>query len=147
MAADALAPFTPRPSAAMVLTISEWTSPCLPLGRISTTCAISVLRNYEKCRYIFFLAKINLVPVGGWSNIKMPSYQYRKSPCGDKMIFWLSYLHNEISCNGKTNSLYWIGSQNSFGCVTMLYYTVVTCMSWHVVTACMFDQHRWVRNQ
>ena len=45
---------------------------------------------------------------GGWFNIKMPSYQYRKSHCGDKMIFRPSYLHNGISYTGKTTSLYWI---------------------------------------
>ena len=45
---------------------------------------------------------------GGWFNIKMPSYQYRKSHCGDKTIFRPSYLHNGISYTGKTTSLYWI---------------------------------------
>ena len=44
----------------------------------------------------------------GWFNIKMPSYQYRKSHCGDKTIFRPSYLHNGISYTGKTTSLYWI---------------------------------------
>ena len=32
---------------------------------------------------------------GPWFNIKMSSYQYRKSNCGDKAILWSSYLHNE----------------------------------------------------
>ena len=32
----------------------------------------------------------------GWLNIKMPSYEYRKSHCGDKMILQLSYLHNGV---------------------------------------------------
>ena len=41
-------------------------------------------------------------------NIKMISYQYRKSHCGDKMILWPSYLHNGISYTGKMTSLYWI---------------------------------------
>ena len=44
----------------------------------------------------------------GWFNIKMPSYQYRKSWCGEKMILRPSYLHNGISHNGKMISLYWI---------------------------------------
>ena len=39
-------------------------------------------------------------------NIKMTSYQYRKSHCGDKMILWPSYLHNGISYTGKMTSLY-----------------------------------------
>ena len=38
-------------------------------------------------------------------NIKMSSYQYRKSHCGDKRS---SYLHNRISYTGKISSLYWI---------------------------------------
>ena len=45
---------------------------------------------------------------GGWFNIKMPSYEYMKSHCGDKAILRPSYLHNGISCTGKKTSLYWI---------------------------------------
>ena len=45
---------------------------------------------------------------GPWFNIKMTSYQYRKSHCGDKTILRPSYLHNGISYTGKMPSLYWI---------------------------------------
>ena len=45
---------------------------------------------------------------GGWINIKMPSYQFRKCHCGDKTILWTSYLHNGICYTGKMTSLYWI---------------------------------------
>ena len=45
---------------------------------------------------------------GPWFNIKMLSYQYRKSHCGDKTILRPSYLHNGISYTGKMVSLYWI---------------------------------------
>ena len=45
---------------------------------------------------------------GPWFNIKMSSYQYWKSHCGDKTIWHPSYLHNGISYTGKTASLYWI---------------------------------------
>ena len=45
---------------------------------------------------------------GAWINIKIPSYQYRKSHCGDKTILRPSYLHNGISNTGKMLSLYWI---------------------------------------
>ena len=45
----------------------------------------------------------------------MPSYQYRKSCCGDKTILRPSYLHNGISYTGKTESLYWIRDQ----CLTL----------------------------
>ena len=40
-------------------------------------------------------------------NIKVPSYQYRKSHCGDKTVVRSSYLHNGISYTGKMTSLYW----------------------------------------
>ena len=39
--------------------------------------------------------------------IKMSSYQYRKSLCGDKVVR-SSYLHIVISFTGKMSSLYWI---------------------------------------
>ena len=52
-----------------------------------------------------------------WFNIKMSSYQYRKSHYGDKTI--PSYLHNEISYSGMKTSLYWIGAQ------TLLY--IIPC--------------------
>ena len=41
-------------------------------------------------------------------NIKMSSYQYRKSYCGDQMVVRSAYLHNGISYTGKMTSLYWI---------------------------------------
>ena len=47
---------------------------------------------------------------GGWFNKKIPSYQHRKSDCGEKTILWPSYFHNRISYTGKT-SLYWIRAQ------------------------------------
>ena len=48
---------------------------------------------------------------GPWFNIKMPSYQYRKSHCGDKSVVRSSYLHNGISYAGKMAYSYWITSQ------------------------------------
>ena len=41
-------------------------------------------------------------------NIKMSSYQYRKSHCGDETVIRSSYLHNEIFYTGKISSQYWI---------------------------------------
>ena len=38
----------------------------------------------------------------------MSSHQYRKSHFGDKTVVRSSYLHNGISCTGKTTYLYWI---------------------------------------
>ena len=50
---------------------------------------------------------------GAWFNIKMPSYQYRKSHCEDKTILRPSYLHNGIFYTGKMTSLYWIRDQGA----------------------------------
>ena len=48
---------------------------------------------------------------GPWFNIKMSSYQYRKSHCGNKTVVRSSYLHNGISYTAKMTSLYWFGPQ------------------------------------
>ena len=53
---------------------------------------------------------------GARFNIKMLSYQYRKSHCGDKTVVRSSYLHNGISYTGKMSSLYWIGAQIGMPC-------------------------------
>ena len=37
---------------------------------------------------------------GPWFSIKMPSHQYKKSHCGDKMVMRSSYLHNGSSYIG-----------------------------------------------
>ena len=50
---------------------------------------------------------------GLWFNIKMSSYQYRKSHCGDKTVIRSSYLHNGISFTGKMPSLYWTSPPGS----------------------------------
>ena len=50
---------------------------------------------------------------GPWFNIKMQSYQYRKSHCGDKTIVRSSYLHNGNSYTDEMSSLYWIVAQVS----------------------------------
>ena len=49
---------------------------------------------------------------GSLFNIKMSSYQYRQSHCGDKTILRPSYLHNGTSYTGKILSLYWIRAQH-----------------------------------
>ena len=48
---------------------------------------------------------------GGWFKIKMSSYLYRKSHCGDKTVARSAYLHNGISYTGKMTSLNWIRDQ------------------------------------
>ena len=46
----------------------------------------------------------------GWFNtcIKMSSYQYRNSHCGDRTSLQLSYLRSGISDTDLTTSIYWI---------------------------------------
>ena len=73
--------------------------------------------NWIKCNIIIFVSNIGdwnfqLCYSGPWFNIKMSSYQYRKSHCGDKMIFQPSYLHNGKSYTVKT-SLYGIRALRS----------------------------------
>ena len=69
---------------------------------------------------------------GPWFNIKMSSYQYRKSHCGDKTILRPSYLHNGISYTGKMISLYWIGAQSSILLMLCEGYPWVTAgFRWH----------------
>ena len=68
----------------------------------------------NQCWSTHCLIHIHASP-GGRFNIKMTSYQYRKSHCGDKTILQPSYLHNGISYTGKITSLYWIRAQASIG--------------------------------
>ena len=53
----------------------------------------------------FWLCRLK---TGPWFNIKMSSYQFRKSHCEDKTILRSYYLHNGISYTDKMISLYWI---------------------------------------
>ena len=48
---------------------------------------------------------------GVWLNVKMPSYQYRKSHYGNKTILRPSYFHNGFSYTSKMASWYWISAQ------------------------------------
>ena len=57
-------------------------------------------------------AKLSSRKPGPRFNIKVTSYQYKKSHCGDKTILRPSYLHNLISYTDKIKSLYWIRAQN-----------------------------------
>ena len=63
--------------------------------------------------------------IGPWFNIKMLSYQYRKSHCGGKTVVRSSYIHNGISHTGKMSSLYWIGAQ-------VLYFTDALVVAGHL---------------
>ena len=87
--------------------------------------------NAESSR-IHLLRHCLLTPAGFWFNIKMSSYQYRKSNCGDKTILRPSYLHNGISYTGKMTSLYWfspltlISYYNSFMIWSKMYHCLLT---------------------
>ena len=59
---------------------------------------------------------LRVLRTGPRFNIKMTSYPYRKSNCGDKTILRPSYLHNGISYTGKMASLYWIGAEMGYSC-------------------------------
>ena len=79
-------------------------------------------------------------------NIKMSSYQYRKSHCGDKTVVRSSYVHNGISYTGKMSSLYWIGTEE-FRALLVALFLVWTCFwkkkrsrgKWHETTLRWFD--------
>ena len=82
-------------------------------------------------------------------NIKMSSYQYRKSHCGDKTVVRPSYLHNGISYTGKTTSLYWIRALDPAGdleqphdvinqtiIIVIIIVDVVILLSWSSLMSC-----------
>ena len=62
MAANALAPYVARTSAAMILNIDyvEYVGPGLAWGGILSTCVISMWSNDIKCKYVFMLPLQNL---------------------------------------------------------------------------------------
>ena len=65
---------------------------------------------------------------GARFNIKMTSYRYRKSYCGDKTVVRSSYLHNGISYTGKMSSLYWIRAQY----IRRVYHYQIMVHKWHL---------------
>ena len=79
-------------------------------------------------------------------NIKMPSYQYRKSHCGDKTVVRSSYLHNGNSYTSKTTSLYWIRAQVSRARTNnytpqYLWYAITCHCPWHLLLAHTYSHH------
>ena len=98
------------------------------VSRISTHIDTAPATNYNKQHWILIIMQQNCqitccarqhtmdsvlkstkLP-GPWFNIKMSSYRYRKSHCGDKTVVRSSYLHNGICYTGKMSSSYWIGA-------------------------------------
>ena len=82
---------------------SKWDQSCTNGSSSWCTLGVSLL-------YKTNLSTTKQLP-GPWLNIKLSSYQYRKSHCGDKAVVRSSYLHNGISYTGKMSSLYWISPQ------------------------------------
>ena len=56
--------------------------------------------------YLHRLVEFSMKRPGPRFNIKMSSYQYRKSHCGDKTVVRSSYLHSGISYTGKMASFF-----------------------------------------
>ena len=69
-------------------------------------------------------------------NIKMTSYQYRKSHCGDKTVVRSSYLHNGISYTGKMALLYWFSPQTNPPMTSM----IITAAWFHAIHWKVFHQ-------
>ena len=65
-------------------------------------------RNVFYIEPVYHLSRRLLKRSGLRFNIKMPSYQDRKSHCGDKTVVRSAYLHNGVSYTGKTTFSYWI---------------------------------------
>ena len=53
-----------------------------------------------------------LLFAGPWFNIKMSSYLYTNTHCGDEAVVGYCYLHNGISYTGMIASLYWTNPLN-----------------------------------
>ena len=78
------------------------------------------------------------IPPGVWFNIKISSYQYRKSHCGDKTVLRSSYLHTGISYTGKMTSLYWI---NWPWTLLMIKVNTTWVMAWHCQATSHYLSH------
>ena len=83
----------------------HYTSPLL-----CSSCEGRYLGNFATPHYFTVQYIMFSWAIGPRFNIKMSSYQYKKSHCGDKTVVRSSYLHNVISYTGKISSSYWIGA-------------------------------------
>ena len=91
----------------------------------------------KRTRFLFWFS-----PPGGWFHIKMISYQYSKSYCGDKMILWLSYIHNGVSYTIKMTSLYQIMAQGEMLFHLSFVMSYMLCM-WGIA-CCKCQIHQWL---
>ena len=81
------------------------------ISHLTTSCVIFQTNIDFKGQALWGQGPALLLRSGSRFNIKMSSYQYRISHCGDKTVVKSSYLHNRISYTGKMTSLYWIRAQ------------------------------------
>ena len=83
-----------------------------------------------------------IVSPGGWFNIKMSSYQYRKFHCGDKRNLRLFHLHNGISytCIYLSISLYCIKAQGTMRLCSAKRAPVLSVLT---ISVCMDLQLTW----
>ena len=109
--------------------------------RLWLNCYVTAPRHYlNQCLLIikkFYGIHLRAISPGSQFNIRMTSYQYRESHCGDKTILRPSYLHNGISYTGKITSLYWIMAQKC----SWTYF--VTCVRRYTLTTSPRGQ--WVK--
>ena len=84
---------------------------CLALRNLTFISCMSKAQQHIWIKFITMVTSLHISRAGGWFNIKITSYQHRKSHCGDKTILRPSYLHNGGSYTGKTTTLYWIRAQ------------------------------------
>ena len=71
-------------------------------------CSVQNFKMSWQMKWMLWIKQFWDLSPGGWFKIKVTSYQYRKSHCGDKTVLWPSYLHNGISYISKMTFLYWI---------------------------------------
>ena len=103
-------------------TLPSWQSrTCLSYIVYTMVLVLALPGHQQPCYWHSSSGNILVSAPGPWFNIKMSFYQYRKSHCGYKTVLRSSYLHNGISCNGKTASLYWIRAQRTVKMVSHQY--------------------------
>ena len=86
---------------------NSWKSYC---GHIRVTYTTGVATCNPSFKYLHQRKYVPTSRPGGWFNIKLPSYRYKKSYSGDKILRPF-YLHNVISHTDTMTSLYWIRVQ------------------------------------
>ena len=115
---------TTIPMKLMMISHHTWYDERMWIKLHSVWCVFLIKRVCDRLpRFLWNVHWLILQP-GPWFNIKMPSYQYRKSHCGDKTVVRSSYLHNGISYTGKMTSLYWFSPQTVSSPIRIILYNI-----------------------